>query len=60
MAYMEGRDPVAPPPTGDRPLSPVGGATDPLHFFLPRNLLANLKKKLHLDLSPYGGDRVYF
>ena len=35
-------------PRSDRGLSPVGGATGPLHFFLPRDLLANLKKKLHL------------
>ena len=44
-AYIGGRDPVAP---GGGPLSSVGGATGPLAFFLPRDLVANLKKKLHL------------
>ena len=51
-AYIGGRDPVAPPNgrqapvapgVGDRPLSPVGGATGP--FFFARDLVANLKKK---------------
>ena len=42
--YIGGRDPVA-PGVGDRPLSPVGGATGPFFF---RDLIANLKKKLHL------------
>ena len=46
-AYIGGRDPVA-PPTGDRPLSPVGGATDPLLFFSAMDLVANLKKKNYI------------
>ena len=52
-AYIGGGDPVAPPPTGDRPLSPVGGATGP---FFSRDLIANLKKKITLKACrPMGG-----
>ena len=59
-AYIGGGDPVA-SPTGDRPLSPVGGATGPLAFFLPRDLVANMKKKLHLvSVALWGGDGGYF
>ena len=48
---LGGGDPVA-PPTGDRPLSPVAGATGPL---FSRDLVANLKKKNYTKgLSPYG------
>ena len=48
---------LSPPPTGDRPLSPVGGgATGPLFLSFSRDLVANLKKKNYtLGLSPYGG-----
>ena len=38
---------------GDRPLSPVGGATGP---FFSRDLIANLKKKITLKACrPMGG-----
>ena len=58
-AYMEGRDPVA-PRVGDRPLSPVGGGDRPPAFFLPRDLLANLKKITLRACRPMGGDRGVF
>ena len=56
--YIGGGDPVAHPPTGDRPLSPLGwakwatGPCRPLGGrqapFFARDLVANLKKKIHL------------
>ena len=53
MAYIGGRDPVA-PPTGDRPLSPLGWAIG--LFFFARDLVANLKKKITLRACrPMGG-----
>ena len=42
---------------GDRPLSPVGGATGPPLFFLSRDFVANLKKK-KLHLSPVAPHRA--
>ena len=49
---LNGRQAPVAPGVGDRPLSPVGGATGP---FFPRHLIANLKKKNYiLGLSPYG------
>ena len=53
------RGPVA-PPTGDRPLSPVGGASPP--FFPPGTSLQIWRKKNYtLGLSPYGrATGVYF
>ena len=59
-SFYRGDTPVA-RGLGDRPLSPVGGATGPLPFFLPRDLVANLKKKLHLvPVALWGGDRGVF
>ena len=58
-AYIGGRDPVG-PPTGDRPLSPVGGRQAPLLFFAqgPR---CEFEKKLHLGrVALWGGDRGVF
>jgi len=44
-----GEGPSRPPNGRQAPVARWGeGATGPLHFFLPRDLLANLKKKLHL------------
>ena len=57
-AYKRGGDPVA-PPMGDRPLSPVGGATGPL-FFLQGLRCKFEKKNYTLGLSPYGGDQDIF
>ena len=69
-AYIGGGDPVAPQratgpcrPWGGRqaPVVRGGGATGSLEFFLPRDLVANLKKKLHLGpVALWGGDRGYF
>ena len=46
---------------GDRPLSPVGGATGP-PFFFSRDFVANLKKKkLHFGpVALWEGDRCIF
>ena len=52
-AYIGRRDPVA-PGVGDRPLSPVGGGDRPLAlFFLSRDLVANLKKKITIRAGVY-------
>ena len=53
------RGPVA-PSTGDRPLSPVGGAIAP--FFFSRDFVANLeRKKLHFGpVALWEGDRGIF
>ena len=48
-----GEGTLSPPPTGDRPLSPLGWATGPCRplggdmpsFFFSRDFVANLKKK---------------
>jgi len=56
-AYIGGRGPCR-PPTGDRPLSPVGGD---MPLFFARDLVANLKKKITLRACrPMGGDRGIF
>ena len=53
-AYIGGGDPVA-PGVGDRPLSPVGGATGPFFFQGPR---CEFEKKITLRACrPMGGDR---
>ena len=50
------------PPSGDRVLSPVGGATGPPLFFFSRDFVANLKKKkLHFGpVALWEGDRGIF
>ena len=54
-----GEGTLSPPPTGDRPLSPPQRATGP--FFFPRDLIANLKKKLHLrPVALWGATGGYF
>ena len=51
---LNGRQAPVAPGVGDRPLSPVGGATCP-PFFFSRDFVANLERKNYtLDLSPYG------
>ena len=65
-AYIGGEGPCRPPNgrqdpvtpgVGDRPLSPVGGATGP-PFFFSRDFVANLKKKLHIGpVALWEGDR---
>ena len=47
MAYIGGRDPVA-PGVGDRPLSPVVGATGPFHFFFGHGPRCKFQKKFTL------------
>ena len=58
-AYGGGGAPVA-PPTGDRPLSPVGGATGPF-FFLQGPRCEFEEKKLHFGpVALWEGDRGIF
>ena len=59
-AYGGGRAPVA-PSTGDRPLSPVGGATGPPFFFLQGLRCKFGEKKLHFEpVALWEGDRGIF
>ena len=57
---VPGKKEACRPPTGDRTLSPVGGATGPPFFFQgPRCKFK--EKKLHLGpVALWEGDRGYF
>ena len=68
-----GRQAPVAPGVGDRPLPPVGWAQRPVArgqgrplggrhgLFFPRDLIANLKKKIHLrPVALWGGDRGVF
>ena len=57
QGLYRGEGTLSPPPTGDRPLSPVGWATG---LFFARDLVANMKKKLHLGHVALWGDRGIF
>ena len=57
--YIGGRGPCRPPPTGDRPLSPLGWATGP--FFCQGPRCEFEEKKITLRACrPMGGDRGIF
>ena len=71
MAANGGQGPLSPPPTGNRPLSPLGWATGscrplggdrPPLFFSPGTLLQIWRrKKLHLSpVAPHRATGVYF
>ena len=47
-AYMEGRDPVAPPHGRQAPVARCGGATSPLHFFFAQGPPCEFEKKITL------------